>query len=100
MDSVSADWDQLRATVPHSRYRALRGVGDRVVSTIALLPLLPLLAVIAIAIRLDSGGPVLFRQLRGGYLGRPFTILKFRTMSVEAPTYSYKKVLDGDPRVT
>jgi lipopolysaccharide/colanic/teichoic acid biosynthesis glycosyltransferase len=60
---------------------------------------LPLLAAIGIAIRLDSPGPVLFRQERGGYLGREFTILKFRTMTTSAPAYSLK-VSPIDPSVT
>jgi exopolysaccharide biosynthesis polyprenyl glycosylphosphotransferase len=51
-----------------------------VVAVVALVTLAPLLAVIAIAIKLDSRGPVLFTQQRVGIHGRPFTLLKFRTM--------------------
>jgi lipopolysaccharide/colanic/teichoic acid biosynthesis glycosyltransferase len=47
---------------------------------VALVALSPLMAIIAIAIRLDSHGPVLFAQKRVGAHGRPFTLLKFRTM--------------------
>ena len=50
----------------------------------ALVILAPLLAVIAIAIKLDSRGPVLFTQQRVGLRGRPFTLLKFRTMQARA----------------
>jgi lipopolysaccharide/colanic/teichoic acid biosynthesis glycosyltransferase len=50
------------------------------VALAALAILAPLLAVIALAIKLDSSGPVLFAQLRVGLRGRPFTLLKFRTM--------------------
>jgi lipopolysaccharide/colanic/teichoic acid biosynthesis glycosyltransferase/protein involved in polysaccharide export with SLBB domain len=50
------------------------------VSIVALCALAPMLAVIALLIKLDSPGPVLFRQRRVGILGRPFTLLKFRTM--------------------
>jgi lipopolysaccharide/colanic/teichoic acid biosynthesis glycosyltransferase len=46
----------------------------------ALLAMLPLLALTGLAIRLDSPGPVLFRQRRAGYRGREFTVFKFRTM--------------------
>src|SRR2546423_1021350 len=62
------------------------------VGAAALLLLLssPLLAFTALAIWLDSPGPVLFRQQRIGLHGQPFTIYKFRTMFVEAPAYSYK----------
>ena len=45
-----------------------------------LIVLAPLMALIAVAIRLRMGSPVLFRQVRPGYKGRPFTMLKFRTM--------------------
>ena len=51
---------------------------------VGLLLLAPILGVIALLIRLDSRGPVLFKQLRRGYRGQPFWILKFRTMSVNA----------------
>jgi exopolysaccharide biosynthesis polyprenyl glycosylphosphotransferase len=57
---------------------------DVVLAGIGLLLLSPILLGIAVAIKLDSRGPVLFRQLRVGQAGRPFTILKFRTMVGDA----------------
>ena len=78
-------------------------------AALLLLPLaLPLMAVAALAIYLDDGGPVIFRQRRLGHAGRPFTAFKFRTMSVLAPgagedEASERKALatdDDDPRVT
>ena len=57
---------------------------DIVLSATALLALLPLFALIALAIRLDSKGPVIFRQQRAGRGGRPFAFLKFRSMSAGA----------------
>lgn len=68
---------------PRSTLAMKRGV-DVVVSTLLLLALSPLLLVIAIAILLDSGRPVLFRQRRAGMEGEPFTVLKFRTMVPDA----------------
>jgi lipopolysaccharide/colanic/teichoic acid biosynthesis glycosyltransferase len=53
-------------------------------SLIGLILLTPIMLLIAIAIRLDSPGPVLFRQLRRGHRGRLFRVLKFRTMIVDA----------------
>src|SRR6202023_2379124 len=51
-----------------------------VAASILLVLLAPVLGLIALAIQLDSGGPVLFRQLRLGKKGRPFKLIKFRTM--------------------
>ena len=53
---------------------------DFVVAALGLLLLLPLLAVVAGVVRVGLGSPVLFRQVRPGMGGRPFTVLKFRTM--------------------
>jgi sugar transferase EpsL len=58
----------------------LRRAFDALGATILLVVLSPLLAALAGAIRLAMGSPVLFRQLRPGYKGRPFEVLKFRTM--------------------
>ena len=57
---------------------------DVVVSAVGLLALLPLFAVVAVAIKATSPGPVIFRQERVGLRGRPFTLLKFRTMCAGA----------------
>ncbi|OFW57004.1 MAG: hypothetical protein A2133_08435 [Actinobacteria bacterium RBG_16_64_13] len=57
---------------------------DIAVSACALLVLSPLLAVVALAVKLSSPGPVIFRQVRIGATGRPFEILKFRTMVTNA----------------
>jgi len=55
---------------------------DLIVSGSILFILFPLMLLIAVAICLNSGPPVLFQQVRPGYRGRPFTLLKFRTMNV------------------
>ncbi len=57
---------------------------DVVVSGLLLALLSPLLAAISVAILLDSGRPVFFRQRRAGKDGEPFTMLKFRTMVADA----------------
>jgi lipopolysaccharide/colanic/teichoic acid biosynthesis glycosyltransferase len=54
--------------------------GDIAGALAGLTVFAPVMAVIAVAIRFDDGGPVLFRQTRVGYRRQPFTILKFRTM--------------------
>ena len=60
---------------------------DLAVSSAALVFLSPLFALIAIVVRFDSPGSVLFRQRRLGRNGRPFTLYKFRTMIEDAPDY-------------
>ncbi|WP_235472265.1 sugar transferase [Frigoribacterium sp. Leaf44] len=77
------------ATVPRARRataRRLKRLVDAVGSALALLSLAPLFALLALAIVLDSPGPALFRQERCGLGGRPFTLLKFRSMHAEATT--------------
>jgi sugar transferase EpsL len=54
---------------------------DLICGIVLLIALLPLMATIALVVRLFIGSPVLFRQLRPGYKARPFTCLKFRTMT-------------------
>jgi lipopolysaccharide/colanic/teichoic acid biosynthesis glycosyltransferase len=74
---------------------------DVVVAGLALLLLAPVLALAAIAIKLDSRGPVIYRSRRAGRDGRPFELLKLRTMHPGAdPVGVGTPVLEGDPRVT
>jgi lipopolysaccharide/colanic/teichoic acid biosynthesis glycosyltransferase len=72
---------------------------DIVAATIGLLLLLPAILVIAIAIAINSGKPVLFRQQRVGRNGQAFQLLKFRTMRA-AIKNGVGLTRDGDPRVT
>lgn len=65
-------------------YGTIKRALDFVGSLMLLVALAPLLLLIALAVKLTSPGPVFFRQVRVGQLMRPFTILKFRTMSVTA----------------
>lgn len=53
---------------------------DLIVAGAMLLVLAPLMLIIAVAIRVSMGGPVLFRQMRPGYRGQPFQLVKFRTL--------------------
>src|SRR3972149_3516215 len=85
-----------RKRAPLSRREALKGdcaaaeeeqrrVFDVIVATLALVVLSPLLALIALLIKLESPGPVLFRQKRVGKDEKPFEVLKFRSMTVAPP---------------
>jgi exopolysaccharide biosynthesis polyprenyl glycosylphosphotransferase len=77
--------------VARSSYSTIKRLLD-VTGAAALLVLLsPVLGVCALAIRLDSPGPVLFRQRRAGERGRPFTMLKFRTMRVDADSAAHRE---------
>jgi Undecaprenyl-phosphate glucose phosphotransferase len=67
---------------------------------LALLLLCPLMLLTALAIKLDSPGPVLFRQRRSGFNAKGFLIFKFRTMSVMEEGDSVTQAVRHDPRVT
>ncbi|HZT93847.1 MAG TPA: sugar transferase [Gaiellaceae bacterium] len=98
-------WDISRLTL------ALKRCFDVVLAIVALLVALPLFFAVALATLVDSGWPIFFRQTRGGERGRPFQMLKFRTMvrnaeallpelvpfeELDAPMFKLK----ADPRVT
>jgi lipopolysaccharide/colanic/teichoic acid biosynthesis glycosyltransferase len=77
-----------------------RGV-DIVVSSVVLAVSAPVLALAALAIRLESPGPVLYRQARSGLRGRRFDVLKLRTMVYGAERIGAGLAIDeGDPRIT
>jgi exopolysaccharide production protein ExoY len=63
---------------------AVKRATDFVLSALLLIVLSPLMGLLALAVKLTSAGPVLFRQKRLGFEGRPFTLLKLRTMRVDA----------------
>jgi Undecaprenyl-phosphate glucose phosphotransferase len=80
--------------------RLAKRVMDIVLAAVALLFFLPLMILTAIAIRLDSPGPVIFRQNRNGFNGRQFVIFKFRTMTVQENDSAVLQAKRDDPRVT
>jgi exopolysaccharide biosynthesis polyprenyl glycosylphosphotransferase len=86
------------AAIRGASWRIKRGL-DVVVAGGALLLLLPLLGLIAVAVRLTSPGPVLFRQRRIGQYGTPIEVLKFRTLVVNDDDDTTWSVQD-DPRQT
>jgi lipopolysaccharide/colanic/teichoic acid biosynthesis glycosyltransferase len=74
---------------------------DLVVSGLGILASLPLWGAIAVAIKREDGGPVFFRDLRVGQGGRPFSVLKFRTMVPDADRlFGPRQATEDDPRVT
>jgi lipopolysaccharide/colanic/teichoic acid biosynthesis glycosyltransferase len=83
-------------------HRVVKAGMDYTLGGLATLALLPALGAIALAIRLDGPGPVLFKQRRHGYNNREFEIYKFRTMRIGAnPSADKMKQTErGDPRIT
>jgi lipopolysaccharide/colanic/teichoic acid biosynthesis glycosyltransferase len=73
---------------------------DWIMSTLGLLMLAPVLVLIALAVKLDSRGPVFFRQERVGRFGKPFHIHKFRTMRHEAAGQGLQITVGADRRIT
>ncbi|MCZ6775315.1 MAG: sugar transferase [Ignavibacteria bacterium] len=69
-------------SAPYLGQPALKRLGDLILATLGLIILSPLFLLVAIAIKLDSPGPVLFKQTRIGKDGKPFTFYKFRSMNV------------------
>jgi Undecaprenyl-phosphate glucose phosphotransferase len=80
--------------------RAIKRSFDLTAAAIGLLLLSPLLVITAVAIKLDSSGPILFRQKRCGFNGRAFQIFKFRTMSVMEDSAIIHQARPSDSRVT
>jgi lipopolysaccharide/colanic/teichoic acid biosynthesis glycosyltransferase len=73
---------------------------DRLVAAIALVLLIPLFLLIAVIIRIDSAGPVIFKQRRYGCGSQEFAILKFRTMRSGGNANGLRQTLRGDNRIT
>ncbi|MFX1679522.1 sugar transferase [Mitsuaria sp. CC2] len=73
---------------------------DILCAGVGLLLLSPLLLAVAVWIKLDSRGPVMFRQERVGRFGRTFRIHKFRTMRVDAPALGPQITIGDDARIT
>jgi exopolysaccharide biosynthesis polyprenyl glycosylphosphotransferase len=94
---VFSDDGFRRSTVTAVIKRAL----DLACGLVGLLLSGPAMALIAIAIRLDSKGPAIFRQIRVGLRGKPFELLKFRSMRVDAEVANGAQwAQEKDPRVT
>ena len=79
---------------------ALRRLLDVIVAGALLVALSPLLAVLALLVRATSPGPALFRQTRVGRDGRPFVLLKLRTMRADAACAGPAITAGVDPRIT
>lgn len=90
----------LRETSRRLIYLAVKRVMDVVISAVALVLFSPIIGIIALAIKLDSKGPVFFVQTRIGMNGVPFRMYKFRTMYAHVGAYERTPVDPNDPRIT
>lgn len=91
----------IRGTGLTPMERIIKRTMDIVLSLLAMTVALPIMAVIAVAIKLEDGGPVFYTQDRLTRNGREFQILKFRSMVVGAEEYTGVKLASGeDPRIT
>ena len=110
----SAEQQVLIASLPQYRTTTyvIKRIIDIVLSAVALIVSSPIMLGVAIAIKLDDGGPVLFKQTRVGIHGKPFTMYKFRSMVTNAEEIKAKLAaesgqtdrfifkLKDDPRIT
>ena len=98
---INAGWAFELQRVPLTfAERSAKRAFDVLFASLALAALFPLMLLIACAIRLDSPGPILFRQTRNGFNGRPFRIFKFRTMVVAEDGDEVVQATRDDARVT
>jgi sugar transferase (PEP-CTERM system associated) len=101
LDAFAPTWFVYREGCSRGRLgKAIKRMLDVVVSLALLVATTPVLCAVALLIRCESRGPVLYRQERIGQYGKPFTLFKFRSMRVEAETAAPKWAQQDDPRVT
>ncbi len=101
LDRLPPDWLVFAENTFSSRLnQAFKRGFDLVLSAAMLVLVLPLMLLTALAIRLDSEGPVFYRQERVGLHGKTFMLLKFRSMRVDAEAAGPAWAADHDPRVT
>jgi putative colanic acid biosynthesis UDP-glucose lipid carrier transferase len=96
-DSVGVEFQRSPLTLGE---RVLKRSLDLLVALAGIVVLMPMLLTIAVAIKLDSPGPALFRQTRRGFNSREFKIFKFRTMSVLEDGENVKQAVRNDWRIT
>jgi exopolysaccharide biosynthesis polyprenyl glycosylphosphotransferase len=99
VEGINAAWF-LQTLDLHRRPNGVRRALESVAALLGLVFVLPILLVVAVAVKLDSRGPVFYRQYRVGEGGRHFSIVKFRSMRVDAEQAGAQWASQNDPRVT
>ena len=100
MGDVSFTYDDLPWASTFSVQAQLKRLADLLVAALLLLITAPFMAVAALLIWLEDRGPVFYAQQRSGWLGRPFTVLKLRTMKVQPADAPAEWTQVGDQRIT
>lgn len=83
-----------------NNYNKLKRVIDIIISILGIILLSPIFLITSILIKLESEGPVIFKQLRAGKNSKPFYIYKFRSMKANAPTLSTNEFEDANLFIT
>lgn len=101
LDDITPAWFLFSDLKSHSdEYAALKRIFDITVALVGLLITLPLYPLVALAVKLEDGGPVLYTQDRVGKGGAIFRLRKFRSMAVDAETAGSVWASPSDPRCT
>ena len=100
MADISFTYDDLPWAAAFSVQAQLKRTADLMVSALLLLLTAPLIAVAALLIWIEDRGPIVYSQQRSGWLGRPFTVLKLRTMTVQPINAPAEWTQIGDQRIT
>ena len=93
-------YDQLPWAAPFSVQAQLKRLADLFVAAALLLLMAPFVCLASLLIWLEDRGPIFYRQERSGWLGRPFTVLKLRTMRVQCKSEQALWTQPGDQRIT
>lgn len=106
-------WEELPETMQNEKVKAyydilanrkrhllFKRVFDFVVASILLIICAPIMLILAIAIKMNSTGPIFFRQVRITQYGKEFKIFKFRTMIADAEKIGTQVTVENDPRIT
>jgi len=100
---VSNQWMLFSSRIEGSRntlQKQLKRYADVLISLILLIPSTPLILIASLLVKLQDGGPVLYRQQRTGLLGQPFEIFKIRTMTTSAEESGAQWSQINDQRIT
>lgn len=100
--AVKPSWFVFSEGFQRSKWQdSLKRIGDLFFGLIGLIFSSPVMAAVALAVKLDSKGPVIYRQTRVGRMGKNFEVLKFRSMTVDAEKQNGAQwAAENDPRVT